>query len=106
MLTHSLTTLRSSKFLLQEKESNEEVAPKWRDVVTRKPCGSVVDNRDLEAALCKWGVAVLETPSNMGAVTENASLSCQMKQIRGQYFAVPMSLALRARFPYTSLINC
>jgi hypothetical protein len=66
----------------------------------------VVDNRDLEAALCKWGVAVLETPSNMGAVTENASLSCQMKQIRGQYFAVPMSLALRARFPYTSLINC
>ena len=90
---------------MQEKESNEEVAPKWRDVVTRKPCGNDVDNRDLEAALCKWGVAVLETPSNMAVVTENASLPCQMKQIRGQYFAVPVSLELRVRFPYTSLIN-
>ena len=90
---------------MQEKESNEEVAPKWRDVVSRKPCGKVVDNRDLEAALCKWGVAVLETPSNMGVVTANASLSCQMKQIRGQYFAVPVSLELRVGFPYTTLIN-
>jgi hypothetical protein len=90
---------------LQERESNDEVAPRWREVVSRKPCGNVVDNQDLEAALCKWGVAVLETPPNMGGLTENASLSCQMKQIRGQYFAVPVSLEVRAGFPYTNLIN-
>jgi hypothetical protein len=41
----------------------------------------------------------------MGVVTENASLSCQMKQIRGQYFAVPVSLKVSAGFPYISLIN-
>ena len=74
-------------------------------MVTKKPCGNVVDYRDLEAALCQRGVVVLETPSNMGTVTKNASLSCQMKQIHGQYFAVPVSLKLRAGFPYTSLIN-
>jgi hypothetical protein len=91
--------------MLQEKESNNEVAPKWRSVVTRKPCGNAVDNRHLEVALCQRGVVVLETPSNMGAVTENASLSCQIKQIRGQYFAVPVSLKVSAGFPYTSLIN-
>jgi hypothetical protein len=90
---------------LQEKESNAEVAPKWRGVVNRKPCGNAVDNRVLEASLCQWGVVVLETPSNMGAVTEKASLSCQMKQIRGQYFAVPVSLKVSAGFPYISLIN-
>jgi hypothetical protein len=60
---------------------------------------------DLEAALCKWGVVVLETPSKMGAVTKKASLSCQMKQIHGQYFAVPVSLKVSIGFPYTSLIN-
>jgi len=90
---------------LQEKESNAEVAPKWRGVVTKKPCSKVVNKRDLEAALCQWGVVVLETPSNMGVITKNASLSCQMKQIRGQYFSVPVSLKVSAGFPYTSLIN-
>jgi hypothetical protein len=90
---------------LQEKESNAEVVPKWRGVVNRKPCGNVVDNRDLEAALCQWGVVVLETPSAVGVVTENALLSCQVKQIRGQYFAVPVSLKVSVGFPYTSLIN-
>jgi hypothetical protein len=50
-------------------------------------------------------VVVLETPSNMGVITKNASLSCQMKQIRGQYFSVPVSLKVSAGFPYTSLIN-
>jgi len=77
----------------------------WRGVVNKKPCGNVVDNWDMEAALCQWGVVVLETPSNMGVITENASLSCQMKQIHGQYFAVPVSLKVSAGFPYTSLIN-
>jgi len=90
---------------LQEKESNAEVAPKWRGLVTKKPCGKVVDNRDLEAALCQWGVVVLETPSNMGVITDNASLSCQMKQIHGQYFSVPVSLMVSTGFPFTSLIN-
>jgi hypothetical protein len=90
---------------LQEKESHEEVALKWRGIVNRKPCGSVVDNWDLEATLCQWGVVVLETPSSMGAVTENASLSCQMKQIHGHYFAVPVSLKVSAGFPFTGLIN-
>lgn len=105
--THALCVrnLSYAYMRLKERESNEEVAPRWRDVVSRKPCSNIVDNRDLEAALCEWGVAVLETPPNMGVVIENASLSCQMKQIRGQYFAVPVSLELRARFPYTSLIN-
>jgi hypothetical protein len=65
----------------------------------------MVDKWDLEAVLCQWGVVVLETPSNMGAVTKNASLSCQMKQIHGQYFAVPVSLMVSTGFPYTSLIN-
>ena len=90
---------------MQEKESNAEVTPKWRGVVNRKPCGTVVDNRDLEGALCQWGVVVFETPSNMGAVTENVSLSCQMKKIHGQYFAVPVSVKVSVGFPYTSLIN-
>jgi hypothetical protein len=90
---------------LQERESNDEVAPRWQEVVNRKPCANIVDNQDLKAVMCEWGVAVLETPSNMGVVAENASLTCQMKQIRGQHFAVPVSLEVRAGFPYTSFIN-
>jgi hypothetical protein len=65
----------------------------------------MVGNRDLQAALCQWGVVVLETPTNMGVITENASLSCQVKQIRGHYFSVPVSLKVSIGFPFTSLIN-
>ncbi|XP_069676419.1 glutamate receptor ionotropic, delta-1-like [Periplaneta americana] len=102
--THALCVrnLSYAYMRLKESEAAKEVAPQWREVVARKPCGNAVTKRDLEAVLCRWGVAVLETPSNMAVTKESA---CHMKQIRGHYFAVPVSLEFRANLPYTHLIN-